>query len=236
MGRAVVRSVGEKEVDGEVRLRDVSVRYGRRVALEGVTGDFVAGSLTAVVGANGAGKSTLLAAIAGVAPLARGAVTCAARPRLAYLPQSAAIDRDYPLNVSELITLGGWREFGAFRSPARELRSRAAVAAETVGLGGRLGRAIGELSVGELQRALFARLIVQDAAVILLDEPFAAVDAETMSVLLDQVSRWHAEGRTIIAVLHDLDVVRARFPATLVLARRCIAWGRTELALPAVAA
>jgi zinc/manganese transport system ATP-binding protein len=236
MGRAVVRSVGEKEVDGEVRLRDVSVRYGRRFALEAVTGDFVAGSLTAVVGANGAGKSTLLAAIAGVVPLALGVVTCAARPRLAYLPQNAAIDRDYPLNVSELITLGGWREFGAFRSPGRELRARAAAAAETVGLAGRLGRSIGEISVGELQRALFARLIVQDAAVILLDEPFAAVDAQTMSVLLDQVSRWHAEGRTVIAVLHDLDVVRARFPSTLVLARRCIAWGRTELALPALAA
>jgi len=232
----VVRSVGEKEVDGEVRLRDVGVRYGRRVALEAVTGDFVAGSLTAVVGANGAGKSTLLAAIAGVVPLAHGAVTCAARRRLAYLPQTAAIDRDYPLNVSELITLGGWREFGAFRSPGRVLRARAAAAAETVGLAGRLGRSIGEISLGELQRALFARLIVQDAAVILLDEPFAAVDAQTMSVLLDQVSRWHAEGRTIIAVLHDLDVVRTRFPSTLVLARRCIAWGRTELALPALVA
>ena len=236
MGRAVVRSVGEKEVDGEVRLRDVSVRYGRRVALEAVTGDFVAGSLTAVVGANGAGKSTLLAAIAGVVPLASGVVTCAARRRLAYLPQSAGIDRDYPLNVSELITLGGWHEFGAFRSPGRELRARAAAAAETVGLGGRLGRSIGEISVGELQRALFARLIVQDAAVILLDEPFAAVDAQTMSVLLDQLSRWHAEGRTVIAVLHDLDVVRARFPSTLVLAGRCVAWDRTELALPALAA
>ena len=236
MGRAVVRSVEEKEVDGEVRLRDVGVRYGRRVALEAVTGDFVAGSLTAVVGANGAGKSTLLAAIAGVVPLARGVVACAPRSRLAYLPQSAAIDRDYPLNVVELITLGGWREFGAFRSPGKGLRARAAEAAETVGLGGQLERSIGEISAGQLQRALFARLIVQDARVILLDEPFAAVDAQTMSVLLDQVSRWHAEGRTIIAVLHDLDVVRARFPSTLVLARRCVAWGRTELALPALAA
>src|ERR1700726_4042656 len=105
--------------DGRVRLRGVTVRYGRRTALEAVSGEFVSGSLTAVVGANGAGKSTLLAAIAGVVPLALGVVTCAARPRLAYLPQSAAIDRDYPLNVSELITLGGWREFGAFRSPGR---------------------------------------------------------------------------------------------------------------------
>lgn len=90
--------------------------------------------------------------------------------------------------------------------------------------------------MGELQRALFARLILEDAAVILLDEPFAAVDAQTMAVLLDLVAQWHQEGRTVIAVLHDLELVRARFPATLVLAQRCIAWGRTEVALPALAA
>jgi zinc/manganese transport system ATP-binding protein len=223
------------EADSRVVLRNVTVRYGRRTALEAVSGEFASGSLTAVVGANGAGKSTLLAAIAGVVRLAGGAIDCPARQQLAYLPQLAAIDRDYPLTVSELITLGGWREFGAFRAPNTALRARSAEAAETVGLAGRLGRVIGELSVGELQRALFARLILQDAAVILVDEPFAAVDAQTMSVLLDQITRWHHEGRTVIAVLHDLELVRARLPSTLVLGRRCIAWGATETTLPAMA-
>jgi zinc/manganese transport system ATP-binding protein len=222
--------------DGRVLLRDVTVRYGRRLALEAVSGEFASGSLTAVVGANGAGKSTLLAAIAGVVRLAGGAVVCAARQRLAYLPQIAAIDGDYPLIVSELITLGGWREFGAFRSPGTALRERAAAVAETVGLAGRLGRPIGEISVGELRRALFARLILQDAAVILLDEPFAAVDTQTVAVLLDQMMRWHQEGRTVIAVLHDLDLVQTHFPSTLVLARRCVAWGETQVALSAMAA
>jgi zinc/manganese transport system ATP-binding protein len=225
-----------QEADGRVALHNVTVRYGRRVALEAVSGEFVAGSLTAVVGANGAGKSTLLAAIAGVVRLAGGAIDGMARRRLAYLPQLAAIDRDYPLTVAELITLGGWREFGAFRSPGAALRTRAAAAAETVGLAGRLGHPISEISTGELQRALFARLVLQDAAVILLDEPFAAIDAQTVPVLLDQVTRWHQEGRTVIAVMHDLDLVQARFPATLVLARRCLAWGATEAALPAIAA
>lgn len=223
------------KADGRVLLRDVTVRYGRRVALEAVSGEFVSGSLTAVVGANGAGKSTLLAAIAGVVRLARGVVV-AARQRLAYLPQIATIDHDYPLTVSELITLGGWREFGAFRSPGTGLREWAAAVAETVGLAERLGRTIGEISVGELQRALFARLILQDAAVILLDEPFAAVDTQTVAILLDQVLRWHQEGRTVIAVLHDLDLVQAHFPSTLVLARRCVAWDKTQVALSAMAA
>jgi zinc/manganese transport system ATP-binding protein len=224
------------EADGRVALHDVTVRYGRRVVLEALSGQFEAGSLTAVVGANGAGKSTLLAAIAGAVRLARGAVHCPARKRLAYLPQLAAVHGDFPLTVAELIALGGWRDFGAFRAPDAALRARAAAAAVAVGLAGRLERRIGELSVGELQRALFARLILQDAAVILLDEPFAAVDAQTISVLLDQVAQWNQEGRTVIAVLHDLDLVRARFPATLVLARRCVAWGATDVALPAMAA
>ena len=101
---------------------------------------------------------------------------------------------------------------------------------------GRLERRIGDMSVGEFQRALFARLILHDARAILLDEPFAAVDAQTTSVLLDLVARWHEEGRTVIAVLHDLDLVRRRFPSTLLLARRCVAWGPTEEALPAMVA
>src|SRR5215471_13410695 len=235
-GEGAVRSVGSIDANALILLHDVTVRYGRRVALEGVSGEFGSGSLTAVVGANGAGKTTLLSAIAGAVPLASGVVDCTVRERLAYLPQIAVIDRDYPLTVSELITLGGWRRFGAFRSPGAAMRERAAAAAETVGLAQRLRHPIGELSVGELQRALFARVMLQDAAVILLDEPFAAVDATTLAVLLDQVVRWQREGRTVIAVLHDLDLVRARFPSTLVLARRCIAWGETEAALSEVAA
>jgi zinc/manganese transport system ATP-binding protein len=223
------------EADGLVGLREVTVRYGRRIALEGLSGQFLAGSLTAVVGANGAGKSTLLAAIAGAVRPVGGAVDCPARKRLAYLPQRSIVDREFPITVAELLTLGGWRDLGAFRAPGAALHARVAAAATTVGLTGRLRRRIDELSVGELQRALFARLILQDAAVILLDEPFAAVDAQTTSVLLGQVARWHQEGRTVIAVLHDLDLVRARFPTTLVLARRCVAWGPTEMALAAMA-
>jgi zinc/manganese transport system ATP-binding protein len=133
--------------------------------------------------------------------------------------------------VAELIMLGAWCEFGAFRAPRRATWSRLAAAADVVGLTGRLERRIDELSVGELQRALFARLILQDAATILLDEPLAAVDEQTAEVLLQQMMRWHQDGRTVIAVLHDLDMVRRWFPAAVVLARRCIVWGPTEAAM-----
>ena len=225
-----------EQAGGRVILRDVTVRYGRRTALEAVSGEFAPGSLTAVVGANGAGKSTLMAAIAGVVRLASGAVDGPERQQMAYLPQLAAIDREYPLTVLELIALGGWRQFGAFRSPPAALRARVTEAAAVVDLAGRLPRRIGELSEGEFHRALFARLMLQDPAVILLDEPFAAVDAPTTILLLEQVMRWNREGRTVIAVLHDLDIVRGFFPSALVLARRCLAWDATEKALPAMAA
>ena len=224
------------QADNAVVLRDVMVRHGRRVALEAISGCFAPGSLTAVIGANGAGKSTLLAAIAGTVRLTRGTLERPPSERLAWLPQQTAIDRDYPLTVSELILLGGWGEFGAFRAPSPAMRDRMAAAARSVGLTEHGRRRIGELSVGQLQRALFARLILRDADVILLDEPFAAVDTQTLDILLRQVALWHEEGRTVIAVLHDLDLVRTWFPSTLHLARRCLGWGTTAGVLAAAPA
>src|SRR5260370_29798655 len=101
MGGVWCCRVGDMEFDGRVLLHDVTVRYGRRTALEAVSGEFASGSLTAVVGANGAGKSTLLAAIAGVVRLAGRAVNCGSRPPLAYPPQLSAIHRGYPPTGSE---------------------------------------------------------------------------------------------------------------------------------------
>ncbi len=100
-----------------------------------------------------------------------------------------------------------------------------------VGLTGFEPRPIGTLSGGQMQRALFARLLLQDAAVILLDEPFTAIDAKTSADLLALVRRWHDEARTVVAVLHDLDVVKRTFPQTLLIAREAIAWGETGTVL-----
>ena len=221
---------------GPIVLHEVTVRYGLQVALERVSGQFPPASLTAVVGANGAGKSTLLAAIAGGLRLAGGSVERPIGGRLGFLPQRAAVDTSYPVTVAELVALGGWRQFGAFRALPASVRARATEAAAIVGLHGNLERRIGALSAGELQRALFARLILEDPAAILMDEPFAAVDAQTTTVLMDQLIRWHRDGRTLIVVLHDLALVRAWFPTTVVLARRCLSWGPTESALRVMAA
>jgi zinc/manganese transport system ATP-binding protein len=216
-----------------VEVTNLCVAYRDRLALQDLTGQFAAGSLTAVVGPNGAGKSTLLKALAGILPAQTGVVRSAARSeaRFAYLPQQSEIDRDFPVAIGELVALGGWRSFGAFRRPPDTLPVRVADAMATAGLEGFGARQIADLSAGEFQRALFARLLVQDAAVVLLDEPFTAVDERTTDDLLQLVRRWHQEGRTVIAVLHDLDQVREHFPSTLLLARSCIGWGDTASVL-----
>jgi len=200
-----------------------------------VTGEFAPASMTAVVGPNGAGKSTLLKAIAGVIRPMAGQVTCAAlaRHRLAYLPQQTELDRGFPITVAELVALGDWRNFGSVRKPSPHLAARVHEAVTTVGLEAFIDRQIAELSVGQFQRALFARLLLQDADVILLDEPFAAVDESTTDELLTLLQGWRENGQTIVAVLHDLDRVRLHFPSTLLLARSPIAWGDTSLSLSA---
>jgi zinc/manganese transport system ATP-binding protein len=216
-----------------IDVRNLSVRLGGRMALDGITGRFEPGSLTAVVGPNGAGKSTLLNVLAGLTRPHRGEVVCAARGRnrIAYLQQQSDLDRDYPVTVSEIVSLGLWRHFGAFRAPAPAFAERIAEAVDTVGLTDLTARRIAELSVGQMRRAFFARLLLLDAEVILLDEPFAAIDTRTVEVLLTLMARWHEDRRTVIAVVHDLDQVRAHFPSTLILARTLIAWGETSSVL-----
>jgi zinc/manganese transport system ATP-binding protein len=218
-----------------IRFENVTLGYGRRPAVHHLDGTIEGGSLTAIVGPNGAGKSTLLKGIAGaLRPLqGRIALSTGAGARLAYLPQAADLDRSFPLPVYDLVAMGLWSRTGLFGGVGRADRTRIEEALAAVGLTGFERRPIGTLSGGQMQRALFARLLLQDAGVILLDEPFTAIDAKTTADLLDLVRRWHDEARTVVAVLHDLDVVKRIFPETLLIAREPVAWGETGEVLSA---
>lgn len=213
-----------------IRLDNLTLTHGRRAAVHHVSGSFAPGSLTAIVGPNGAGKSTLLRAIAGLHRPGGGSLA-APKQGIALLPQVAAVDRAFPIGCLDVVQFGHWARAGAFRAirPAERARSLQALAA--VGLEGFERRPVGSLSVGQFQRVLFARLLVQDAPIILLDEPFNALDARTTHDLLALVRRWHGEGRTVVAVLHDIALVEQEFPETLLLAREAIAWGPTAEAL-----
>ena len=219
--------------DAAIRIDDVTLAYDGRPAVRHVAGSFRRGSLTAIAGPNGAGKSTLLKAIVGELRPIEGRITTegAARREIGYLPQAAAVDRSFPLSVADTVLLGAWHAIGAFSGANSALQEEGRQALSAVGLDGFERRHIGTLSAGQFQRVLFARLILQDAKVILLDEPFNAIDARTTRDLLDIVRGWHAGGRTVIAVLHDFSQIREDFPDTLLLAREQIAWGPTADAL-----
>jgi zinc/manganese transport system ATP-binding protein len=217
-----------------ITLENLTVTYQRHPALHHVSGCFTQGSLTAIIGPNGAGKSTLLKSILGLIRVNSGhVVTLAQRKSIAYLPQQAEIERSFPISVLDCVLLGYWPRMGLFGRVDPAMHGRAFAALASVGLEGFGQRPVGSLSAGQFQRVLFARILLQDAELILLDEPFNAIDARTTSDLLAIVQSWHAEGRTVIAVLHDYDQVRAQFPQALLLARNVVAWGDTMTVLTA---
>src|SRR5215204_4784003 len=212
-----------------LRFRDLTLGYDRHPAVHHLNGAVAAGALVAVVGPNGAGKSTLFKGIAGVLkPLAGMIERGGLKPQdIAYLPQAAEIDRSFPINVYDMVAMGLWRRTGLFGGVDRKLRDTVEHALAGVGLTGFEGRAISTLSGGQMQRMLFARVLLQDARVIVLDEPFNAIDAKTSADLLALVRRWHSEQRTVLAAMHDLEMVKVNFPETLLLAREPVAWGAT---------
>jgi zinc/manganese transport system ATP-binding protein len=216
-------------MSAQLKFQDVTLGYDRHPAVHHLSGEVATGALLAIVGPNGAGKSTLFRGVVGILkPLAGTILTGGiAAKDIAYLPQSADIDRSFPISVFDFVGTGLWRRTGFFGGVGKEARGAIAQALTAVGLSGFENRGIGTLSGGQMQRMLFARVLLQDARLIVLDEPFNAIDTKTSADLMALVQQWHAEKRTVLAALHDMDLVRAHFPETLLLARGKVAWGAT---------
>jgi zinc/manganese transport system ATP-binding protein len=217
----------------QIKFGDVTLGYDRHPAVHHLNGEVAQGALLAVVGPNGAGKSTLFRGLAGILKPLAGSIDLGGLDirDIAYLPQSVDIDRSFPISVFDLVGTGLWRRTGFFGGMGKAEREKIAQALAAVGLNGFENRSIGTLSGGQMQRMLFARVLLQDARLIVLDEPFNAIDAKTSADLLALVKRWHGEDRTVLAALHDMDLVRANFPETLLLARGPVAWGATAQVL-----
>lgn len=213
----------------QLQFRDVTLGYDRHPAVHHLDGEIAEGTMLAVVGPNGAGKSTLFRGIVGILKPLAGSIGLGdldARA-IAYLPQSVDIDRSFPISVLDFVGTGLWRSTGLFGGLGKRAERQINDAMAAVGLHGFENRAIGTLSGGQMQRMLFARVLLQDARVIVLDEPFNAIDTKTAADLIAVVRRWHSERRTVLAALHDMEIVRANFPETLLLARSEVAWGDT---------
>jgi len=219
----------------ELRFHNLTLGYERHPAVHHLDGAVETGALVAIVGPNGAGKSTLFKGVVGVLKPLAGSIERNGRDArdIAYLPQVPDIDRSFPINVYDMVAMGLWRRKGVFSGIGAKDRAAIEAAIAAVGLTGFEARSIGTLSGGQMQRMLFARVLVQDARVIVLDEPFTAIDAKTSADLLNLVRRWHSEKRTVLAALHDIDLVKATFPEALLLAREPVAWGQTRDVLTA---
>jgi zinc/manganese transport system ATP-binding protein len=219
----------------QLQFRDVTLGYDRHPAVHHLDGEVAPGALLAIIGPNGAGKSTLFRGLVGILkPLAGEILTGNLDVRdIAYLPQTVDIDRSFPISVFDFVGTGLWRRTGLFGGIGKDAREGIEQALTAVGLSGFENRTIGTLSGGQMQRMLFARVLLQDARMIVLDEPFNAIDTKTVADLMLLVQRWHGDGRTILVALHDLDLVKAQFPQTLLLARELVAWGPTREVLTA---
>jgi ABC-type Mn2+/Zn2+ transport system ATPase subunit len=216
-------------------VEGVSASYGGPPALEGVTFSVRAGERVGVLGPNGGGKSTLFRVLLGeLRPLA-GRVDL--RARCGIVPQSDRSRLDFPVSALDVALMGSLARLGWWRRPGRAERRRAREALEAVGLGDLADRTYGELSGGQRQRVLIARALVQDAGILLLDEPFTGVDepgAERLMALLDDLA---SDGRAVLTAIHDVELARA-WDRVLCLNRRQVAFGdpRDVLTLPVLEA
>jgi len=212
-----------------IDLQNIAVAYSRNTILSELSCHFTAPSLWAIAGPNGGGKSTLLKTLLGLQKPVKGKITfqgfCPCD--VAYLAQQNHLDRRFPLTVGDTIAMGLFREVGIFRRYTTEKREQMQAALDQVGLSSFGKTPLQALSGGQFQRVLFARLILQDAPVIFLDEPFTGVDGRTMEDLMGLLHTWVKEGRLVIAVLHDLDLVQDHFPQALLLARHFYKSGPT---------
>lgn len=221
----------EQDTPVPLKIRGLTVSYGEKPAVFSADMTVRAGELTAIVGPNGAGKSTLLKAALGiVAPLA-GHVEFfdlpleSVRDRIAYVPQRASVDWDFPTRVIDVVLMGMYARLGLLGRVRRAHRQEAEACLRRVGMEDFAYRQIGQLSGGQQQRVFLARALAQRADLYLLDEPFAGVDAATEKAIISVLKSLADEGRTVIAVHHDLSTVPEYFDNVLLLATQVVAEG-----------
>ncbi|MEH2921640.1 metal ABC transporter ATP-binding protein [Samsonia erythrinae] len=215
-------------------LQELSFGYRGHPPLGTISGCFQPGSLTAIIGANGSGKSTLLKTLANLLPPLSGSFHLGGgrANTIGYLPQLSEFDRQFPISVRDLVLMGSLPHRGLLRGINASWRHKASNALDAVSMRDFADCHIGILSGGQLQRVLFARLLLTQAPLILLDEPFTGVDSQTTQSLMQIIERLHADGRTILAVLHNLELVRQHFPYVLQLTQGGHRWGETQTILP----
>jgi manganese/zinc/iron transport system ATP- binding protein len=217
-----------------IELSEVTVAYGANTILDHLTLTLPAGQIIGLIGPNGAGKTTLLKALVGANPLVSGRIRvlgepiAAVRQRVAYVPQRSAVDWSFPLSVLDVVLMGRYGRLGLWRRPGKRDRDLALHALEQVRLDKRRHCQIGELSGGQQQRVFLARALVQQADLLLLDEPFNGIDTTTQSVIFDLLCEQRNMGRTVLLSTHDLHSVEQNCDQLVALNRRIVAFGPVD--------
>ena len=223
--------VAEDLTAAPLALRGLTVSYGADPVVFSADMTVSPGAMTAIVGPNGAGKSTLLKAALGIVPTLAGQATFWGAPlsrerrRVAYVPQRASVDWDFPTSALDVVLMGLWHDLGLLRRVRAHHIARAMKCLSRVGMQDFAGRQIGQLSGGQQQRVFLARALAQGADLYLLDEPFAGVDAATERAIIGVLHALRDEGRTVVAVHHDLTTVSAYFDRVFLINRRPVAEG-----------
>jgi manganese/zinc/iron transport system ATP- binding protein len=222
-----------------LQIEDLTVAYREKPVLWDVDVTLPSGVLCAIVGPNGAGKTTLLKATLGLIKSAAGRVLVYGLPysqqrrRVAYMPQRGTVDWDFPTSVLDVVTMGRYGHLGWFKRPGKLEYNLARDALDQVGMAEFAARQISQLSGGQQQRVFLARALVQEADLYFLDEPFAGVDNITEQAIIDVLKAIRGQGKTIVAVHHDLETLREYFDWVLLLNVRRQALGPVaEVATP----
>ncbi len=202
----------------------LTVRLGATDALRDVTFEVPAGARVALLGPNGAGKTTLFRAAVGLVQPGSGSIQLGT-DRVAFVPQRLGIDSSFPVTVADVARMGRYGELGWFRRFGERDRRLVADALAALEITHLADRRFGDLSGGERQRVLLAQAAAQDAAVLLLDEPFTGLDAPTRAMLHEKLESWRSDGRTVVVATHDLESAARDFDLVICLNRTVIAYG-----------
>lgn len=228
------RSQTEDLAATPMAVRGLTVSYGEKPAVFSVDMTLTKGRMTAIVGPNGAGKSTLLKAALGIISPLAGQATVYGKPlksqrhRIAYVPQRASVDWDFPTRVIDVVLMGLQRELGLLGRVRARHTAQAMECLERVGMQDFADRQIGQLSGGQQQRVFLARALAQNADLYMLDEPFAGVDAATERAIISVLKSLREEGKTVVAVHHDLATVAEYFDDIFLINTRKVAEGPVE--------
>jgi len=220
-----------------IEVEHLTVSYNARPALLDVSVNIEADQLVGIIGPNGAGKSTFIKAVLGFVRPDLGTVRIGgtnaqnAKGQVAYVPQRGAVDWDFPITVKEVALMGRYQQIPWYSSPRKEDGETAMEALKMVRMEEFADRQIGELSGGQQQRVFMARALAQGSNILLLDEPFAGVDAATERAILEVLDRAKRSGKTLVVVHHDLSTAAEYFDKLLLIKQRLYAYGEPEAVL-----